>query len=666
MLRTPSVVLAAALLLGCCVLSHAFYLPGVAPEDYQKGDEVVVKAEKLNSVRTQLPYEYYTLPFCEPAKQKRSDEVLNLGEIMHGSRIHSTPYAFKVLEDEYCKILCTSTYTPDQIEEFAAMTEDDYRVHMLLDNLPLAMTHYFEHEDGEEASKVYEIGYKLGHLVAAQGDEEESEDASVYLNNHLRFTVLYHEDPSFEGYRIVGFEVEPFSVLHRPVKEKEFEDEECDGVEAGKDGKCALKTCSKENPVDAGFEDSQLLLDTHKESPSEVIWTYDVLWKPSPIKWASRWDTYLQMQDEQVHWFSILNSFMIVLFLSGLVAIIMIRALKNDFRRYEQQLDLESSEEHEETGWKLVHGDVFRPPRYTALLSVYVGTGVQVSLMACVVMAFALLGFLSPANRGSLMSTALFLFVFMGIFGGYHASRMYKMFRGTSWKKMTLITALMFPGTVFAVFFVLNLAIWGQRSSGAVPFGTLIALLFMWFGISVPLVFLGSYFGFKKKAIEHPVRTNQIPRQVPPHTWYMTPALTILVGGVLPFGAVFVELFFILSSIWLHQFYYLFGFLFLVLVILVLTCAEITVVMCYFQLCSEDYHWWWRSYLTSGSCALYLFCYSVLYYTTRLEITKFVSGLLFFGYMAIFSYAFFVVTGTVGFLSCLWFVRKIYASVKVD
>ena len=60
----------------------------------------------------------------------------------------------------------------------------------------------------------------------------------------------------------------------------------------------------------------------------------------------------------------------------------------------------------------------------------------------------------------------------------------------------------------------------------------------------------------------------------------------------LPFGAVFIELFFILTSMWLHQFYYLFGFLCLVFVILIITCAEITIVLCYFQLCSEDYHWW--------------------------------------------------------------------------
>ena len=74
--------------------------------------------------------------------------------------------------------------------------------------------------------------------------------------------------------------------------------------------------------------------------------------------------------------------------------------------------------------------------------------------------------------------------------------------------------------------------------------------------------------------------------------WYMNPAFSVLIGGILPFGAVFIELFFILTSMWLHQFYYLFGFLCLVFVILIITCAEITIVLCYFQLCSEDYHWW--------------------------------------------------------------------------
>jgi len=370
------------------------------------------------------------------------------------------------------------------------------------------------------------------------------------------------------------------------------------------------------------------------------------------------------MADDQIHWFSIVNSLMIVLFLSGMVAMIMLRTLYRDISKYNQ---LETQEEaQEETGWKLVHGDVFRPPFNSDLLCVYVGTGVQFFGMILVTMTFAVLGFLSPSNRGGLMTAMLLLWVFMGLFAGYSSARLYKMFKGTEWKKITLKTAVTFPAIIFAIFFVLNAIILGQKSSGAVPFGTMFALVFLWFGISVPLVFVGGYVGFKKPTIEDPVKTNKIPRQIPEQAWYMNPAFSILIGGILPFGAVFIELFFILTSIWLQQFYYIFGFLFIVFLILVVTCAEITIVLCYFQLCSEDYLWWWRSYLTSGSSALYLFLYAAFYFFTKLEITKPVSGMLYFGYMLIVSYAFFVLTGTIGFYACFWFTRLIYSSVKID
>ena len=77
--------------------------------------------------------------------------------------------------------------------------------------------------------------------------------------------------------------------------------------------------------------------------------------------------------------------------------------------------------------------------------------------------------------------------------------------------------------------------------------------------------------------------------------------------------------------------YYIFGVLFVVFGILVVTCAEITIVLCYFQLCSEDYRWWWRAFFTSGSSALYMFLYSAFYFVTKLEITKLVSTLMYFG-----------------------------------
>ena len=76
-----------------------------------------------------------------------------------------------------------------------------------------------------------------------------------------------------------------------------------------------------------------------------------------------------------------------------------------------------------------MHGDVFRAPTNSALLAVYVGTGSQLLGMALVTMVFAVLGFLSPANRGGLMTAMLLLFAFMGIVGGYFSGRLYKRFK---------------------------------------------------------------------------------------------------------------------------------------------------------------------------------------------------------------------------------------------
>ena len=50
----------------------------------------------------------------------------------------------------------------------------------------------------------------------------------------------------------------------------------------------------------------------------EVIFTYDVAWAYSDVRWVSRWDNYLKMTGDKIHWFSILNSLMIMLFLSGM------------------------------------------------------------------------------------------------------------------------------------------------------------------------------------------------------------------------------------------------------------------------------------------------------------------------------------------------------------
>jgi transmembrane 9 superfamily protein 2/4 len=463
----------------------------------------------------------------------------------------------------------------------------------------------------------YERGFPLG-FTATPSDQKR-----YYLFNHIQFIIQTHEETPAPGvgdgkpvYRVVGFEVEPWTVKH--VK-----------ADDAKPWPGNMKTCTNSRPVSR--DDEPQVID---RAGTEVVFTYDVFWQSTDVEWANRWDMYLKTgNDDDIHWFSIMNSLMIVLFMTGMIAIIMVRNLYRDIARYNEETPEEAAEE---TGWKLVHGDVFRPPAGffgPMFLSVFVGSGMQVLAMSLSLLAFAVLGFLSPAQQGTLVTAFILLFVFMGSFAGYFSARLYKMFKGKAWKRNTFLTAFAFSGSLLTIAIFVNFFVWSKRSSLAIPFVSILLLVGLWIGVCAPLVAVGAYYGFKAEDIKHPVRVTNIPRQIPPQPWYLHPIPSVLVGGILPFGSVFIELFFIMSSIWLAQVYLVFGFLFIVLLILVVTCAEISIVMTYFQLCSEDYNWWWRSFLTSGSSALYLFAYSGVYFATKLEITQTVSIVLYFGYM---------------------------------
>lgn len=616
-----------------------YYLPGVTPNSYKDGDTVSLKANKVSSTKTPLQYEYYDLPFCKGKRSRSRAE--NLGERLSGDSLTTSPYEIKMKKDEVCQVLCRKVHKKSEIEKFKTMIDQDYRVHWLLDNLPVSMRN-------EELGFITR-GYPVGFTAMNPSKKKPQR----FLYNHARIIVRYNEDDTqFEGSRIVGFEVIPFSIKH-----------EYDTTQDAFDPKStSLNSCNKFSPATYNPDKFQPV----ETSDEEIVYSYDVKWEKSELMWSHRWDVYLKGNpDDEIHYFSIVNSLMIVLFLTGVVAMIMLRTIHKDISSYNEMQTLEEAQE--ESGWKLVHGDVFRPPSTSPmLLSVLTGSGVQILAMTICTMVCALFGLTSPANRGGLLTTLLLLFVFMGSFAGFCSARVYKLFGGKQWKQNTVLTAMLYPGIMGVIFIGINSFVAYYGSSTAAPLTSLIALLALWFGISTPLVFVGSYFGFKKETIVVPVRTNQIARHIPDQVWYTNAIFSIALGGILPFGAVCIELFFIMSAMWLHQLYMVFGFLFIVLTILVATCAEITIVMCYFQLCNEDYRWWWRSFLSSGSAGVYLFLYSIWYFFSKLTITGIVPTVLYFAYMSMVSFTFSLLTGSVGFFSCLWFVKKIYGAIKVD
>ena len=84
-----------------------------------------------------------------------------------------------------------------------------------------------------------------------------------------------------------------------------------------------------------------------------------------------------------------------VIFLTGLVSMILLRTLRADYARYTRDDDdLEALERdmNEESGWKLVHGDVFRSPKYLELLAALIGTGCQLAVLTLLVILVTIAG----------------------------------------------------------------------------------------------------------------------------------------------------------------------------------------------------------------------------------------------------------------------------------
>ncbi|ROW15231.1 hypothetical protein VPNG_02906 [Cytospora leucostoma] len=695
---------------------HAFYIPGWSVKSYAQNEPIPLMVNKAYSDNTQLQYAYYDLPFVCPATGHTrpgsgllsgQSISLNLGEVLRGDRIVISDLELSMMKDTECNMLCNREVTRRDVKRAKELVRDGYVVEWIVDNLPGATSFVTV----DKTRKYYAAGFKLGFTDTSSGKPR------YFLNNHHTVVIRYRNAPGRAGERgekvIVGFEVYPKSIGPTNRRNKDGCPADLQNIEQNfelymppnktlTDASYALYSQSSYHP-----ETEENLDDDAKMT---IPYTYSVYFREDDtVDWNKRWDLYFVNQEEgsRIHWLAIINSFIICGLLTGIVLMIIAKTIRTDIKGYKDAraeegklkllrrtprtprltekapglLDQEGDADHDAdvssdddaiedvTGWKLLHADVFRAPTYGWILAPLVGSGMQLLFMAVGLVLLSALGILNPSLRGGFISFGVGLFVFAGLFSGYFSARVYKTFDGQDFLRNAMVTALLFPGLAFGLIFILNLFVWAQASSTAIPFGTLVALLLLWLFIQLPLVYVGSKYGYTRGgAWEHPTKTSLIPRQIPQQAWYIKRTRSILLAGLIPFAVIFIELLFVFQSVWSDKsgYYYMFGFLSVVSLILIVTVAETTVVTIYIQLCSENYNWWWQSFLVGGGSSVWVFLYCVWYYFAKLHITGFVSSLLFFAYSFMTCLVYGLLTGTVGFLSAYAFVRRIYGAIKAD
>ena len=111
-----------------------------------------------------------------------------------------------------------------------------------------------------------------------------------------------------------------------------------------------------------------------------------------------------------------------------------------------------------------------------------------------------------------------------------------------------------------------------------------------------------------------------MPRPIPEKKWFMEPWVIVALGGILPFGSIFIEMYFIFTSFWAYKIYYVYGFmllglspsrkaniffyiffLFPVFLILLTVTVCVTIVCTYFLLNAEDYRSDFEKYSTRAT-----------------------------------------------------------------
>jgi transmembrane 9 superfamily member 2/4 len=310
---------------------------------------VTLYVNRLNTEESVIPYEYHHFDFC--LAEESNSPVENLGQVVFGERIRPSPYTIKFLENKTCQLLCKKSYKggdTDSDRRLMVLKKGislNYQHHWIIDNMPVTWCYPLSNE-----RQYCSTGFPMGCLVRKSKNPEDEESCPInslynkpgtyYPFNHVDLVITYHSGQKEEwgnafkqnGGRIVSVKVTPSSIRHDSTT-------------------LTPESCNNMNPMEvpsAPLENGKGL---------DIIYTYSVKFvQNNTIKWSSRWDYILEsMPHTNIQWFSILNSLVIVLFLSGMVAMILLRTLHKDIARYNQ---MDSGEDAQEEFGELSHASV--------------------------------------------------------------------------------------------------------------------------------------------------------------------------------------------------------------------------------------------------------------------------------------------------------------------
>jgi len=117
--------------------SGAFTMPGIVSKNYAPDETLDIQVGPLESRKTNLPFHFYALKWCNNTKSDIFDEEV-VGMAVEGDLLIASPLDYQFGRHKKGIIPCEKTYTEADISEFSFFMQHNYHYKMYLDGLPSA------------------------------------------------------------------------------------------------------------------------------------------------------------------------------------------------------------------------------------------------------------------------------------------------------------------------------------------------------------------------------------------------------------------------------------------------------------------------------------------------------------------------------------------------
>ena len=174
------------------------------------------------------------------------------------------------------------------------------------------------------------------------------------------------------------------------------------------------------------------------------------------------------------------------------------------------------------------------------------------------------------------------------------------------------------------------------------------------------MCYIGAQRGSVQNATPPVSAENKMERLIPTQPVYQSIYLQAAVFGLVQFIAMRIELWFVIASGFRASMYSMFGYLSLALITQAIIISLSSIISTYMQLCHQNYHWWWRSFVIGATGSLYIALEIAYQKRLRMFNADWASNGIIMTNATIFLGCYICAAGAIGVCSSYYFVSNLY------